>query len=87
MRGAHHVQQPVDTGAHQAVTNQKPDSLVSASTSDLQTPTDASTSIISANTSMDSDSGENVTQLRYIMLMILMHQNNNIHIMLMIVMH
>ena len=50
-QGAHHLQQPIDTGGHQAVTNQNPDSIVSASTSDLKTPTDASgASIISANT-------------------------------------
>ena len=39
-QGANHLRQPVDTGDHQAVTNQNQNSMVSASTSDLNTPTD-----------------------------------------------
>ena len=69
------------TGAHQL----KP--VDTASTSDFQTPTDVSTSIISAHTSFNSEPKDNVTQLSYITLMIMMHHSNKLTTVIMIMMH
>ena len=62
--GAHSSQQPVNTSAHQAVTTQNTDSIVSAPPGDVNTQTDTSgASIISADTSVNSDSSDDTTQV------------------------
>ena len=60
----HDSEQPVHTGAHQVLTTQNPDSIVSAPPGDVNTQTDTSgASILSTDTSVNNNSSNDITQV------------------------
>ena len=64
--GDHHSERPVHTGAHQVITTQNQDSIVSAPPGDVNTQTDtsgASISILSTDTSVNNNSSDDITQV------------------------